>query len=884
MQKTLSNISLKRKLELITFIPMLGLLYFISTTVYTSYAQMNSMKQLSYLVHFTNNVSLIIEEQEKERGYTASFIASKGEKNFPELTDQRQTVDKEYNKIISYTSSMKVDENIKNELNKKILTLQKTLKEVRSQINPANIANTKTTNSLNFYTNTNTQLLEILLGLSNYSHESSITSQIIAYYSLLSTQDEADLSRSYGVNIINEISNITDDDDNSKNILYSQIKLKSLLSSEKLKLNVYFKIASQKNQDFYKNLLKKTDLEEYNEFSRSLANDEDLDLFEDEDEKFHELSSVKVQMYHKVQLNHYKILKENIANLESKAFNVFLLNIILGGLITMITLAFGYFINKKIYADMTKLKTNLLDFFDFISKKKTDIVVSDVEGSDEFALLINTINKEVIKAKDITSKDNAVLQEIDEIISRVKNGFFTYNVKCEAGSEEVAILKNNVNNMINTTKDKLDTLSLILSSYGNSNYSFKLDSKQREGMAGDIGSLSTAMLALGEDISLFMATFSNAIDKLNDNTEVLLNTSSSLSSSSNTQAASLEETAASIDEITQSIQVSAAYVVNMSNISDELKQTAAKGNVFANNTSTSMDEINTKVNQIKDAIVIIDQIAFQTNILSLNAAVEAATAGEAGKGFAVVAQEVRNLASRSAEAANEIKSLVEDATQKSLEGKKISSDMIEGYEELSSKIDETKSIIENVANGSKDQQSKIMQINDSISQIDHMTQENASSANHLNEISTEVGRLSVNIEKTIEKAIFDPSYKKMVCDTSLATAISGYKKDHIAFKINNFKRLNEYTAFTVVDHHSCKLGKWVDEQEKSGAEFTKTSSWNAMKESHAKVHINVQSYINENAKHIPQEQLKDKALAIENDTLEVFERLNSVLTSNCKEA
>jgi len=210
--------------------------------------------------------------------------------------------------------------------------------------------------------------------------------------------------------------------------------------------------------------------------------------------------------------------------------------------------------------------------------------------------------------------------------------------------------------------------------------------------------------------------------------------------------------------------------------------------------------------------------------------------------------------------------------------------MIEGYEELSSKIDETKSIIENVANGSKDQQSKIMQINDSISQIDHMTQENASSANHLNEISTEVGRLSVNIEKTIEKAIFDPSYKKMVCDTSLATAISGYKKDHIAFKINNFKRLNEYTAFTVVDHHSCKLGKWADEQEKSGAEFTKTSSWNAMKESHAKVHINVQSYINENAKHIPQEQLKDKALAIENDTLEVFERLNSVLTSNCKEA
>ncbi len=82
-----------------------------------------------------------------------------------------------------------------------------------------------------------------------------------------------------------------------------------------------------------------------------------------------------------------------------------------------------------------------------------------------------------------------------------------------------------------------------------------------------------------------------------------------------------------------------------------------------------MDEINEQVNSINEAITVIDQIAFQTNILSLNAAVEAATAGEAGKGFAVVAQEVRNLAARSAEAAKEIKELVETATTKANSGK-----------------------------------------------------------------------------------------------------------------------------------------------------------------------------------------------------------------------
>ena len=103
----------------------------------------------------------------------------------------------------------------------------------------------------------------------------------------------------------------------------------------------------------------------------------------------------------------------------------------------------------------------------------------------------------------------------------------------------------------------------------------------------------------------------------------------------------------------------------------------------------AMDEINKEVSSINEAIEVIDQIAFQTNILSLNAAVEAATAGEAGKGFAVVAQEVRNLASRSAEAAKEIKNIVEIATSKANEGKGIANSMKDGYTELNKKINET---------------------------------------------------------------------------------------------------------------------------------------------------------------------------------------------------
>jgi len=167
-----------------------------------------------------------------------------------------------------------------------------------------------------------------------------------------------------------------------------------------------------------------------------------------------------------------------------------------------------------------------------------------------------------------------------------------------------------------------------------------------------------------------------------------------------------------------------------------------------------MDAINEQVTAINDSITVIDQIAFQTNILSLNAAVEAATAGEAGKGFAVVAQEVRNLASRSAEAAKEIKDLVENATIKANEGKNIADKMIGGYNALNNNISKTLELINNVSTASKEQQVGIEQINDAINTLDKQTQQNASVATNAQEIA----RTTSSIAKKIVKAADDKTF------------------------------------------------------------------------------------------------------------------------------
>ncbi|RBQ25719.1 methyl-accepting chemotaxis protein, partial [Arcobacter sp. CECT 9188] len=176
-----------------------------------------------------------------------------------------------------------------------------------------------------------------------------------------------------------------------------------------------------------------------------------------------------------------------------------------------------------------------------------------------------------------------------------------------------------------------------------------------------------------------------------------------LNLSSNEAAASLEETAAALEEITSNIRNNTESIAKMSSISSNVTSSAKDGEVLANKTTVAMDEINVQVNLVNEAISVIDNIAFQTNILSLNAAVEAATAGEAGKGFAVVAQEVRNLASRSAEAAKDIKNIVERATVKANEGKQIASNMIEGYKELNINISQTMDLISDIQNSSKEQ-------------------------------------------------------------------------------------------------------------------------------------------------------------------------------------
>ena len=466
-------------------------------------------------------------------------------------------------------------------------------------------------------------------------------------------------------------------------------------------------------------------------------------------------------------------------------------------------------------------------------------------------------------------------------MAKIANGFYGYKILKTGASGEVKRLRDTINTMAIDSKRKFDVINKILDSYGLGNFEYKASNDDIKGMYGDFGSILNSTLLLGRNISELLAQISNAGNSLNRDTDILSTSSNKLAESSNKQAASLEETAAAVEEITQNMKQTTHNVSSMSNIADSVTQSASQGEVLASQTTQSMDEINSKVSAINNAITVIDQIAFQTNILSLNAAVEAATAGEAGKGFAVVAQEVRNLASRSADAANEIKSLVESATKTANTGKEVSDKMIEGYNDLNSKIIQNKEMIDQVLTASKEQEYGIQQINNTINELDHMTQQNASASSDIATLVQEVSHLSNNLNVVAAKAIIGEEVAQGVCDVELTHKISGLKHDNIIFVNNNFNQLGEYKQWTVVKSDECRLGNWIRESEKENIPFTKTQNWQELKTTHDAVHGNVQEYIDLDATRASNFELRVAAESLNQSMDKVFHSLDIVKVDNC---
>ena len=204
--------------------------------------------------------------------------------------------------------------------------------------------------------------------------------------------------------------------------------------------------------------------------------------------------------------------------------------------------------------------------------------------------------------------------------------------------------------------------------------------------------------------------------------------SAALAEGASEQAAGLEEASSSLEEMNSMVQQNAESIQQAGDLSNSASTAAYDGVETMSQMHTAMKSIQQSSDQIEKVIKVIDDIAFQTNLLALNAAVEAARAGEAGKGFAVVAEEVRNLASRSAEAARSTTDLISQSMKNSQEGVAIVDDMAAALKEIAGRIGKASEFVNKISVATQEHSAGISQISSAVSQIDHVTQANAANA------------------------------------------------------------------------------------------------------------------------------------------------------------
>jgi methyl-accepting chemotaxis protein len=287
--------------------------------------------------------------------------------------------------------------------------------------------------------------------------------------------------------------------------------------------------------------------------------------------------------------------------------------------------------------------------------------------------------------------------------------------------------------------------------------------------------LRTTLQQVGADLTDLITQIQQVADQIGNGAVQIASSSQSLSEGATQQAESLQEITSSIAEMASQTRNNADSATTASDLSKAAHQAANDGMNQMSAMNEAMDDINESGKNIANIIKVIDEIAFQTNLLALNAAVEAARAGQHGKGFAVVAEEVRNLAARSAKAAQETSSLIESSVSKAKHGQTVAEKTSDALTEIVTRIEKVTGLVGEIALASQEQASGIDQINQGLSQIDRVTQQNTASSKESAAASDELSDQANTLRQLLSRFQIDPRSARTV--TAATAPMIGYKDD-----------------------------------------------------------------------------------------------------------
>ncbi len=332
----------------------------------------------------------------------------------------------------------------------------------------------------------------------------------------------------------------------------------------------------------------------------------------------------------------------------------------------------------------------------------------------EKAVLTETMDK-------VKQNLTAMNHEIKHLAGAAAAGDFSVRGDAERFQYDFRLMVDSLNQLMATADGNLQALSALLQSIAAGDLTARMHGQ----FQGVFATMRDDANATAEQLAAIVARIQTAAVSINGAASEIAAGNDDLSRRTEQQAASLEETAASMEELTSTVKQNAEHARQANQLATGAATVASQGGAVVGQVVETMSGIEASSKKIADIISVIDGIAFQTNILALNAAVEAARAGEQGRGFAVVASEVRTLAQRSANAAKEIKGLIDDSVGRVAQGSALVDQAGKTMQEIVTSVQRVTDIMGEIAAASQEQSAGIEQVNQTVTQMDETTQQNA---------------------------------------------------------------------------------------------------------------------------------------------------------------
>ena len=380
-------------------------------------------------------------------------------------------------------------------------------------------------------------------------------------------------------------------------------------------------------------------------------------------------------------------------------------------------------INLELKGDLATLKEGVNSSADAVEKTMNGleqvlkaIVTGDFSYRLEGVEVGSHFRSTLIKTMETMEQ---AIGEINQVMNAAALGDFDLRVTTPLKGD-LNQLKMSVNNSITSIAEALSETTVMAEKMAHGNLTQRITGQYK----GRLEELKSALNSSVENMEKTVSTVLQAIDSVASNANSISGSSDDLSQRTSEQSASLEETSSSMEEMAATIEQNTTRANEASSLVVGTQEDSSNGVAVVNKAVEAMGDIEKSSSKIVPIITLIDGIAFQTNLLALNASVEAARAGEHGRGFAVVAGEVRTLAQRAADAAKDIKVLIEDSSNKVKEGRSLVNQTGEALSSISTSITKVSDIVAKIAMATSEQTAVVNQINSAVGQLENVNQQN----------------------------------------------------------------------------------------------------------------------------------------------------------------